>query len=101
MPKFKVETTSSLSAKEAFGKIKNFLETTEDLKKIDPQIVCSFEDSKMKGSAKGKQFKADISVHENSPNCLVSVEVEIPFLLSPLKGKIQESLERKIKKALA
>ena len=101
MPKFKVETASSLSAKDAFQKIKDFLEKSDDLKKIDPQILCTFEDSKLKGLAKGKQFKAEISVLENSPQCTVSVEVEIPFLLSPLKGKIQESLERKIKKALA
>jgi hypothetical protein len=101
MPKFKVDTPSNLSAKEAYTKIKNFLENTDDLKKLDSQIQCSFEDAKLKGSAKGKQFKADISIKENSPNCVVSIEVEIPLLLSPMKGKIQETLERKIKKALA
>ncbi len=101
MPKFKVETPSSHDPKETFKKIKNFLENADDLKKIDSNIVCQFEDSTLKGSAKGKQFKAEISVQETSPHCTVMVEVEIPFLLSPLKGKIQESLERKIKKALA
>ncbi|MEY4617216.1 MAG: hypothetical protein RJB66_2176 [Pseudomonadota bacterium] len=101
MPKFKVETPSSLSAKEAFGKIRNFMENTDDLKKIDSNIECKFEEAKLRGTAKGKQFKADISVVENSPQCVVSIEVEIPLLLSPLKGKIQETLERKIKKALA
>lgn len=101
MPKFKVETPSSLSAQEAFGKIKNFLENTDDLKKLDAHIECKFEEAKLKGTAKGKQFKADISVVANSPQCVVCVEVEIPLLLSPLKGKIQETLERKIKKALA
>lgn len=101
MPKFNVETTSSLSAKETFTKIKNFLETTDDLKKIDPNIICTYEDSKLKCLAKGKQFKAEISILENSPQSKVSVEIEIPLLLSPLKGKIQESLQKKLKKALA
>jgi hypothetical protein len=101
MPKFKVETPSSLSAKETYSRIKDFLESGEDLKKIDANIVCTFEDSKMKGLAKGKQFKAEITILQGNPECTVSVEVEIPFLLSPLKGKIQESLQRKLKKALA
>ncbi len=101
MPKFKVETPSSLSPQETFVKIKTFLETTDDLKKIDSHIVCSFEESKLKGQAKGKQFKADISILPSNPQCMVSVEIEIPLLLTPLKGKIQESLQRKLKKALA
>lgn len=101
MPKFKVETPSSLNPNETFSKIKTYLETTDDLKKIDPNIICSFEDSKRKGLAKGKQFKADISVIEGASDCLVSVEIEIPLLLSPFKGQIQESLQKKLKKALA
>ena len=100
MPKFKVEAPSPLEPKETFKKIKGFLESAEDLKKIDPNIVCTFEDEKMKGLAKGKQFKAEISIQSGNSQCMVSIEVEIPFLLSPFKGKIQESLERKIKKAL-
>lgn len=101
MPKFKVETPSTLTPKETFSKIKTFLENADDLKKIDANIVCTFEDSKLKGLAKGKQFKAEISVLPGDSDCMVSVEVEIPFLLTPLKGKIQESLQRKLKKALA
>lgn len=101
MPKFKVETPSALEPKAAYSKIKKFLESGDDLKKIDANIVCQFDDDKLKGQAKGKQFKADISVNKGNPHCTVSIEVEIPLLLTPLKGKIQESLERKIKKALA
>ncbi len=101
MPKFKVETPSSLTPIETFAKIKTFLETADDLKKIDANIVCTFEESKLRGLAKGKQFKAEISVQPGNPACMVNVEVEIPLLLSPLKGKIQESLQRKLKKALA
>lgn len=101
MPKFKVDTPSTLDAKEAFAKIKTFLETADDLKKIDSNIVCTFEEGKLKGVAKGKQFKADISVSQGKADCIVSVEVEIPLLLAPLKGKIQESLQKKLKKALA
>lgn len=101
MPKFKVEAPSLHEPKETFNKIKNFLENADDLKKIDANIVCSFEEASLKGQAKGKQFKADISVQNKGTNSVVSIEVEIPFLLTPLKGKIQEILERKIKKALA
>jgi len=100
MPKFKVEAPSAHEPTETYKKIKHFLENADDLKKIDSNIVCNFEDSKLKGQAKGKQFKAEISVQKGNPQCIVCIEVEIPFLLTPLKGKIQESLERKIKKAL-
>lgn len=101
MPKFKVEAPSTFAAKETFKKIQTFMETSSDLKKMDPNIVCTFEDAKLKGTAKGKQFKADIKIEQGNPHCLVCIEVEIPLLLAPLKGKIQETLERKIKKALA
>lgn len=100
MPKFKVETPSSHGPEESFAKIKNFLEKTDELKKIDAHIVCTFEDKNLKALAQGKQFKAAISVLSQSDDCLVSVEIEIPLLLSPFKGKIQESLQRKLKKAL-
>lgn len=101
MPKFKVDADSSHNAKDTFSKIRNFLEQAEDLKKIDPGIVCTFDEAKLKGYAKGKQFKADISILQGTPEAKVSIEIEIPFLLSPFKTKIQESLERKLKKALA
>lgn len=101
MPKFKVEAPSSHPPKETFTKIKNFLEHADDLKKFDANIACSFEEAQLKGQAKGKQFKADISVQSAGANSMVCIEVDIPLLLTPLKGKIQETLERKIKKALA
>lgn len=101
MPKFKIETISPLDPQSTFLKIKNFLENTDDLKKIDKGIVVSFNESQLFGQAKGKQFKADIQVSPSNPSCVVSVEIEIPLLLSPLKGKIQETLQRKLQKALA
>lgn len=101
MPKFKIETPSPLDPEATFIKIKNYLQTTDDLKKIDKDIAVSFDDQRMQGWAKGKQFKADIQVQQHSTQCHVSVEIEIPLILSPLKGKIQETLHRKLQKALA
>lgn len=102
MPKFTVETLSSLNPEKAFEKIKTFLEKDPDLKKMDPKLTCDFNAQKLTGEAKGSQFKANIEVKKlNDSECKVLVHVDLPLLLTPFKNKIQETLQKKLSKALA
>lgn len=101
MPKINVAHETRMTADEAFKKIKDFFETDQDLKKLDPNMKMSFAEGDLSGKATASQFSAAISVKPNGNGSLVSVMVDLPLLLSPFKGKVQETLEKKLKKYLA
>ncbi len=101
MPKVTIDHSSNLSATDAFSKIKGFFENDADIRRLDPNIKCSFDDGTMSGQAKGSQFKADISVKNQGPGSTVQVVVDLPLLLAPFKGKVQETIQKKLGKYLA
>lgn len=101
MPKFTIEHTSSHGAKEAFGKIKTFMSEDEDLRRFDSKMQCHFNDGALNGSIKGSQFKAELSVLAQGTGSKIQIIVDLPMLLSPFKGKVQETLQKKLSKYLA
>ncbi|HEY8269539.1 MAG TPA: polyhydroxyalkanoic acid system family protein [Pseudobdellovibrionaceae bacterium] len=101
MPKFTIEHKSSQSAKEAFDKIKTFMTEDEDLRRFDSKMQCQFNDDSMNGLVKGGQFKADISVLGQGTGSKIQIVVDLPMLLTPFKGKVQETLQKKLSKYLA
>lgn len=101
MPKITVNHDTQCSPDEAFEKIKKFFETDQDIRKIDPNIKIAFADAEKTGKATASQFKADIAVKPTAKGAQVSVLVDLPLMLTPFKGKVQETLEKKLKKYLA
>lgn len=101
MPKFNVEHQSTKSAQEAFSQFKNYMNSGNDIQKLDANIKCTFNDSNLTAELKGGQFKADVLVSSNEKGAIVKVTVDIPFLLTPFKGKIQETLLKQFAKHLA
>lgn len=100
MPKVTVDHKTNLTAKDAFEKIKTFFENDQDIRRLDPSIKCDFKAAEMKGKATGSQFKADIAVSSQGDGSTVSVVVDLPLLLTPFKGKVQETIEKKLSKYL-
>lgn len=100
MPKFKVETSSKHSASDTYTKIKNVLENDKDLRKMDSSYKTEFNDSTMSGRAKGSQFEANMTVKSAGNGAKVEVEVSLPMLLTPLKGVVQSTLQKKLESAL-
>jgi hypothetical protein len=96
MPKIKFETTSAYPAKETFDKIKSFFTSDVDLRKLDPNYQCQFDESKFSGTAKGSKFDASVSVHPDSPGSKVQIEISIPLLLSPFKGFVEKTVQQKL-----
>ena len=104
MPKFKVESSSKHSAEETYKLIKNLLENDRELRKMDSSYVCSFNETAMTGSAKGGKFEAGMKVSSaSSPSSgsKVEIEVSLPMLLTPVKGIVQSTLQKKIESILA
>ncbi|WP_413558694.1 polyhydroxyalkanoic acid system family protein [Bdellovibrio sp. HCB209] len=101
MPKFTIDHDSSQSAPEAYKKLKEFLANDLDIRKFDPKLKCDFTDGTMSCKMNGSQFKADVNVAAAGNGSKVSVTVDLPLMLTPFKGKVQETLQRKLAKYLA
>ena len=101
MPKISIDHNSSLQASESYEKIKEFFENDQDLRKLDPKMKATYDDKTRTGKVTGSQFKADLSVDENGPGSVVKLRVDLPLLLTPFKGKVEETLQKKLKKYLA
>ncbi|PWU14606.1 MAG: hypothetical protein C5B49_12885 [Bdellovibrio sp.] len=101
MPKVNVDHNSLASADEAYVQIKTFFATDADIRKIDPNIKLVFEDTKKTGRAESNKFTALVHVRENGQGSVVSIVVDLPLIFTPLKGKVKETLEKKLKKYLA
>jgi len=101
MPKITVNHNSTLQTPDATAKIREFFETDADLKKLDPNIKVNFDEKTGKGKIDGSQFKAELAVESAGTGSLVKVMIDLPFLLTPFKGKVEETLQKKLKKYLA
>jgi hypothetical protein len=100
MPKLSIEYPTSHGAADTYSKLKEFFEKSEGIKKYDPKVVCTFNDASHSCDLKGSQFKGDFKVTESKPGSLININIDLPFLLTPLKGTIQDSLMRMLKKHL-
>ena len=100
MPKFTIDHQSQCDAQEAYSKIKEFLSQDPDIRRFDPKLQCSFNDASMSAALKGSQFKADMNVSAAGAGSKVQVIVDLPLMLTPFKGKVQETLQRKLEKYL-
>lgn len=102
MPKLKVESQSKYSADETFKKIRHMLENDNELRKMDSSYVCKFDEAAKTGNAKGSKFEADMKVTgASATGCAVSIDVSLPLMLTPLKGVVQSTLQKKLESALA
>jgi hypothetical protein len=101
MPKVKVESASKHSAEDTFKRIRTMLESDRDLRKMDANYACEFNDKTFTGSAKGSKFEADMRVTSKGNGSLVEIEVNLPLLLTPVKGVVQSTLQKKLEAVLA
>ncbi len=101
MPKISFDHTSNQEPDKVFSVIKEFLNNPDEIKKFDASLKCDFDESSRSAKIKGSQFKGDFKVEPLSSGSKVSVLLDIPLLLLPLKGKIQETLTRKLTKYLS
>lgn len=100
MPKITVQKSVTTNAEEAFQKLKTFLATDPDLKRMDSSYQCQFQDDKMTGSAKGTKFQAQMSVKPEGGSTHVEILIEIPLMMAPFKGMVETTIQNKLSKIL-
>ena len=96
MPTVKVKHSTTKDPQTTFQKIKEFFQTDETLKKLDSKMSFNFNEAQMSGEAKGSQFKANFNVKPSSAGSDLEVNVELPLLLTPFKGKVEETIQKKL-----
>jgi hypothetical protein len=101
MPSVKVESPSKHSPKDTFSKIRGILENDKDLRSIDSNYTCKFDDAAMTGKAKGNKFEADLKVTPAGTGSQVEIVVSLPLMMTPFKGMVQSKLQGKLDTALA
>lgn len=101
MPKFTVEQETSKAPDEAYAAVKSVLSSDSGtLKKYDANAQFTFNDTQKTCDVKGGQFKAQMSVLPAGSGSKIAITVDLPLLLTPFKGKVQESLQRMLAKHL-
>ena len=100
MAKFTVDHNVKHPTDKTFEMIQSVLSKGDDLKKFDNKIECQFDPAKKTCAIKGSQFKADVKIVAAGQGSKISVEVDLPFILMPFKGKISESLTKMFEKHL-
>lgn len=101
MPKIEIKRTIPGSADKVFEQLKKILENDADLKKLDPGYSCQFDEKSFSGTAKGSKFEAELKMKAENQQNHVNLSVSIPFLLTPFKGLIETTLNKKLDKVVA
>lgn len=96
MPKITVDKKTALEPKEAFEKIKEFFNNDRDLRKLDSNYQCQFNESALSGSAKGQKFQAEMSVASEGGGSRIKVEINLPLMLTPFKGYVEKTVQEKL-----
>ncbi|MFN7905341.1 MAG: polyhydroxyalkanoic acid system family protein [Pseudobdellovibrionaceae bacterium] len=96
MPKFSVQHQTKLAKIETYTKIKNFFGSESELGKLAPGAKAQFNDGKSTCQISGTGFKANVEILEAAAGSQVVVHVDLGMLLTPLKGKVEEVLKKKL-----
>lgn len=89
----KIDYNNMTNASDAFSKAREVI-TPEYIEKFQVKADVVYDEANKKVTAKGSGFKLDLCFYEN--HC--DLDVDLSFLLRPLKGKITEMVESQIKK---
>lgn len=92
MPQVKV--TRKLDGKKSavFEAVKTYLEGRDTLKKLGADV--DWNSKTCEAEIEGGNFKGSIQVMEQKGSCVVEIVVDLPLLLTPFKGKVEEELKK-------
>jgi hypothetical protein len=96
-----MEHKSNKTPEETYKTIKDVLSKDNAISKYDANAKCTFDDSKRTCRVAGGQFKAEMKVDGSGAKSQVNITVDLPLLLMPFKGKVQESLTKMLSKHLS
>ncbi len=98
MPKVNVKQEISGEKKKVYAAVKAYLEGRDTLKKLGATL--DWNDKSCAGAIKASNFKGQISVTEASGKSLVEIAIDLPLLLTPFRGKVEEELKKHLSRVV-
>ncbi|RJO67368.1 MAG: hypothetical protein C4523_09575 [Myxococcales bacterium] len=97
MPKIRVAQTHALAREELVKRVGSFLDRLRDEKLKAADFEYKWNDAQTAAAITGKGFSGDVKVGDGE----VAVALDLSLMLTPIKGKVEESLKRGLEKVLA
>jgi hypothetical protein len=92
MPKVSVKQEIAGDKKKVFAAVKTYLEGRETLSKLGATI--DWDAKSHSGEIEASNFSGKLTVTEKSGKSMVEIMVDLPLLLTPFKGKVEEELKK-------
>ncbi|HPI39589.1 MAG TPA: hypothetical protein PLJ21_02220 [Pseudobdellovibrionaceae bacterium] len=81
--------------------MKKFLLEDQDLRKFDSQLKVDVQEPLKQCLIQSSKFKSQVNVQDYEGHSKVTILVDLPFLLTPFKNQISETLKLKLEKYLS
>jgi hypothetical protein len=92
MPQVKVKQEIQGEKKKVFAAVRKYLEGRETLSKLGATI--DWDEKKCEGAIEASNFGGNLQVTEKGGTSLVEIAIDLPLLLTPFKGKVEEELKK-------
>ena len=96
MPKISISHSFDIAPEKAYEKVKTFLDSDIDLRKLDPNYQCHFDDSNLSGHAKGGRFQAELLVTPIDSGSQVNLTIKLPLFAAPFKAMVEKIVRSKL-----
>jgi hypothetical protein len=92
MPKVVVTQAIEGKKSDVYHAVKSYLTGRDTLKKIGAEM--QWDDKSCGGQIEADSFSGEIAVEEKGKTAHVTITIDLPLLLSPFKGKVEEELKK-------
>jgi hypothetical protein len=92
MPQVKVKQEIAGDKKKVFSAVKKYLDGRDTLTKLGATI--DWDEKSCTGDIEASNFSGKLTVAEAKGKSMVEISVDLPLLLTPFKGKVEEELKK-------
>jgi Putative polyhydroxyalkanoic acid system protein (PHA_gran_rgn) len=92
MPKVNVKREIEGEKKKVYKAVKAYLEGRDTLKKLG--ATMDWNDKACLGEIEASNFTGKLTVTEVKSVSVVEIHIDLPLLLTPFKGKVEEELKK-------
>lgn len=92
MPQVKVKHQIAGEKKKVYTAVKAYLKGRDTLSKLGAEI--EWDDKACSAEISGGSFTGALAVAEKSGKSEVEITIDLPLLMTPFKGKVEEELKK-------
>ncbi len=92
MPKVQVKQEIEGEKKKVFAAVKDYLDGRDTLAKLGASI--DWDAKSCTGEIEASNFSGKLAVTDKAGKSTVEISIDLPLLLTPFKGKVEEELKK-------